>query len=177
MKKVTKHGRKRLKERNINQGRNGIFTSARLRGKTSFYFEGEFRDYLISRMSSGIQVKVYKNNIYIYSRNSKNLITTYPVPEKYLPVEQYLVDNNKRYAIENIRIYYRKDCIVTLKDEEIIKGIIEYKLYDDYGNLLGIVVNDKECFEYEIMIDDIESVQLNSEDFNKELILEMGLAV
>lgn len=177
MKKVTKHGRKRLKERNINQGRNGIYTSARLRGKTSFFFEREFRDYLESRMSSGVQVKVYKNNIYIYSRNSKNLITTYPVPEKYLPVEQYLVDNNKRYAIENIRVYYRKDCIITLKDGEVIKGIIECKLFDDYGHLIGIIVNDKEFFEYQIMIDDILSVQLNTEDFNKELIFEMGLAV
>ena len=177
MKKVTKHGRKRLKERNVNQGRNGIFTSARLRGKTSFYYEGDFRDYLVSRMSSGVQVKVYKNNIYIYSRNSKNLITTYPVPEKYLPVEQYLLEDSKRYAIENIRLYFRKDCIITLKNGEIVKGIIEYKLFDDYGHLKGIVVNDKELFEYEIMIDDIESVQLNSEDFNKELIFEMGLAV
>ena len=68
MKKVTKHGRKRIKERNKDHGRNGIFGLAKKRGLMSLSFEGEFYNYLESRMSRGMMVKVYKNNIYIWRK-------------------------------------------------------------------------------------------------------------
>ena len=177
MKKVTKHGRKRLKERNNDRGRNGIFSLAKIRGKMSADFEGEFHEYLESRMSRGSMVKVYKNNIYIYSKTSKILITTYPVPEKFLPVEQYLILNDKKIIKRNIGLYFKMDCIITLLDQSIINGIIQYKLYDEEGKTAGIVVSDNNFNEYEIMIDDIETVELDNEKYNRELVLDMGLAV
>lgn len=177
MKKVTKHGRKRLKERNNDCGRNGIFSLAKIRGMMSLSFEGEFHGYLESKMNRGAMVKVYKNNIYIYSKGAKNLITTYPVPERFLPIEQYLIHNDRKQIKQNIRLYFNMDCIITLLDKEIIKGNIENKLYNDDGYTIGIIVRDKDFNEYEIMLDDIEKVELDNEEFNRELVLEMGLAI
>lgn len=177
MKKVTKHGKKRLKQRNINKGKNGISLSAKAKGKTKFYYEGEFYDYLETKASEGKIVKVYKNDIYIYSRNSNNLITTYPVPNKFIPVEQFLMENRKRYVIENIKVFYNRDCKVTLKDNTIIKGIITSKLYNEKDYLIGIVITDQSKNDFEILIDDIESVDLNNEDFTRQIAEEMGLKI
>ena len=90
MKKITKHGIKRLKQRNKNQCRNGIANIAKKCGKTKRYFDGEFYEYLLTKSSRDCIVKVYKNDIYIYARTFKKLITTYPVPKKFIPTEQYL---------------------------------------------------------------------------------------
>lgn len=92
MKKITKHGIKRLKQRNKNQCRNGIANIAKKCGKTKRYFDGEFYEYLLTKSSRDCIVKAYKNDIYIYARTSKKLITTYPVPKKFIPTEQYLLE-------------------------------------------------------------------------------------
>lgn len=113
MKKITKHGIKRLKQRNKNQCRNGIANIAKKCGKTKRYFDGEFYEYLLIKSSRDCIVKAYKNDIYIYARTSKKLITTYPVPKKFIPTEQYLLEKEKRYVIENIVKYLNKNVIIT----------------------------------------------------------------
>lgn len=55
-------------------------------------FSGELYDYLYSKQICGANyiVRVFENNIYIFDAQLKRMITIYPVPEEYLPVENYL---------------------------------------------------------------------------------------
>lgn len=169
MKRVTKHARKRLRQRNINKGRNGIAISAKKNGKSKFYFEGAFHDYLSLKSSAGKIIKVYNNDIYIYSKSSNNLITMYAVPKKYIPVEQYLIDEKKRYAIERSGMYFKRDCNIIQKNGIIIKGIIIKKIYDDKDRMIAIIVLDKQNNYHKISIDNIELIDLNKEAFNKRI--------
>lgn len=55
-------------------------------------FSGELYDYLYTKQIRGANyiVRVFENNIYIFDAQLKRMITIYPVPEEYLPVENYL---------------------------------------------------------------------------------------
>lgn len=178
MRRETRHGKKRLKQRNVNQDKNGITYLARKNGKTRKYYDGEFYDYIQARGSRNGIVKVYKENIFIFGKNNDRLITTYPVPEKYIPTDKYLMDDKKRHIIKNVKVYVKRDCKIILKDEIIIKGYISTIIRNEYNaQVIGIIVTDKNNNKNEISIDDIESVELNSEDFNKQIIEEMGLEI
>lgn len=175
MKRVTKHGRKRLKQRNVNQCRNGISNNARKYGKTKRYFEGEFYEYLLNRTSRGCSVKVYKNDIYIFGKTSKNLITTYPIPERFLPIEQYLIESDKRHIIENVKKYSNKDVVITLKNDLIIKGTIIERFYNELLQLHETLVkfnNNTICLN----IDYIDRIELDYEEFNSKIMQEMGIS-
>ena len=175
MKRVTKHGKKRLKQRNINQGRNGISNNARMYGKTMRYFDGEFYEYLLNRSLRGCSVKVYKNDIYIFGKTSKNLITTYPIPDKYLPVEQYLIEEEKMHVIDNAKKYSNKDVIITLKNDLIVKGVIIEKVYNELMQLYETLVK----FDGNIVclnIDYIDRIELDYEEFNNQIMQEMGIS-
>lgn len=175
MKRVTRHGRKRLKQRNINQGRNGISNNARMYGKTKRYFEGEFYEYLLSKSSRGCSVKVYKNDIYIYGKTSKNLITTYPIPEKFLPVEQYLIEEDKMRVIDNAKKFSNKDVIITLKNNIIVKGIIIERVYNDLMQLFETLVKINNN-TINLSIDYIDKIELDYDEFNNQLLEEMGIS-
>lgn len=175
MKRVTKHGRKRLKQRNVNQCRNGISNNARKYGKTKRYFEGEFYEYLLNRTSRGCSVKVYKNDIYIFGKTSKNLITTYPIPERFLPIEQYLIESDKRHIIENVSRYSNKDVVITLKNNIEIKGIIIDKVYNELMQLYETIVKTNN-YIINLSIDYIENIELDYDEFNNGLLQEMEIS-
>ena len=61
MKKITKHGIKRLKQRNKNQCRNGIANIAKKCGKTKRYFDGEFYEYLLIKTIFTFMLGLLKN--------------------------------------------------------------------------------------------------------------------
>lgn len=175
MKRVTKHGKKRLKQRNVNQGRNGISNNARMYGKTKRYFDGEFYEYLLNKSLRGCSVKVYKNDIYIFGKTSKNLITTYPIPEKFLPVEQYLIEKEKMNVIDNVKKYSNKDVIITLKNDLIVKGIIIERFYNELLQLHEALIkfnNNTICLN----IDYIDRIELDYEEFNNQIMQEMGIS-
>lgn len=64
-------------------------------------FTGDFYNYLFfkQRHNSRVSVKVYNNNVYIFDNINKKLITVYPVPEKFLPVEQYKIKQGQNCKI------------------------------------------------------------------------------
>ena len=174
MKKITKHGKKRLKQRNKNQCRNGIANIAKKCGKTKRYFEGEFYEYLLTKSSRDCTVKVYKNDIYIYARTSKKLITTYPVPKKFIPTEQYLLEKEKRYVIENIVKYLNKNVII-IKNGEKIQGIIIDKTKNNLLQICEVIlkVNEQSIV---LEVDNIEKIELDYDIFNKEIMQAMGIS-
>ena len=70
------------------------FRKALRYGLTPKQFIGPFHDYLLSKLKKhkNSKIRIYCEYIYIYA--GKKLITMYPVPDKYRPVETFL----KSYA-------------------------------------------------------------------------------
>ena len=86
-KKITKHARRRLRERsNIRKDYGSLIVVVKKKGKTKHDYCGEFHNYLCSK---GANIKVYNETIYIFSKGKKKLITTYPVPSNFLPTSKY----------------------------------------------------------------------------------------
>ena len=156
MKKITKHGIKRLKQRNKNQCRNGIANIAKKCGKTKRYFDGEFYEYLLTKSSRDCIVKAYKNDIYIYAR-------------------QYLLEKEKRYVIENIVKYLNKNVIITLKNGEQIQGIILDKIKNNLLQICEIIlkINEQNML---LEVDNIEKIEFDYDTFNKEIMKAMGIS-
>lgn len=90
-KRLTEHAKLRNKERFGTS--NKIIKEIMMYGYTVWDFEGKFYNYLCSVKGKGsaqTNVKVRGNMLVIYNKRSQRAITTYEVPERYLPVEQHL---------------------------------------------------------------------------------------
>ena len=76
---ITKHGKRRLRERqNVITG-NALLRSVVRKGKIVYEFKNSFFRYLMKKYRKNKNIRVYGNNIYIFTKNSKKLITTYSV--------------------------------------------------------------------------------------------------
>lgn len=92
--RVSKHAKARINERVDSIYRAcALSRIASRNGYSKGMFQGDFQKYLLRKSVTGARVKVYKDNIYIFGKNSKKLITTYSVPKRFLPVEQYMLDS------------------------------------------------------------------------------------
>lgn len=79
---VTKHGKKRIKQRVKARNTNYNYRLARMKGNYNYQYDGDFRrflDYLAHKNKH--KVTVYNNYIYIIKYNK--LITVLCVPDKY----------------------------------------------------------------------------------------------
>ena len=67
-------------------------------GYDPYDFDGPFKTYLCSiknAIRGAKNVKVKGDMLVIYNKRSQIAITTYKVPDKYLPIELHLMKNNK----------------------------------------------------------------------------------
>lgn len=84
--KVSKHGKMRMRQRtNLNHKQRAVlFRDALHYGKSYNNIKDEsLKNYLMSKETWKSQAKLYKNYIFIHSKNSKQLYTMYELPEKY----------------------------------------------------------------------------------------------
>lgn len=159
-KKLTYHGRKRVNERtNINENKTAFMRKVSRLGKTKNMYRGKFYQYLSSK-SRGTVVKVYNNYIYIMAKNSKSLITVYPVPEKYLPTEQYEISKKLISKTAIINNYLGKMATILKNDESLVNGYILKEFVPTTMNKVTIV-NGKE--QVKIDIDDIKEIEAYEE--------------
>lgn len=93
MTQITQHGKIRMRERiHSHQRKITLFNLAKKYGYTAQNFIPPLSHYLQSKAEGKKKkVKIYQNNVYIYSKNTKKLITVFPVPEKYQPINQYFI--------------------------------------------------------------------------------------
>lgn len=91
---ITHHAKERTLERTDysltelkNKSQNALKHGYRIRA-----FGGQLHDYLLNKQLRGANylIRVYENNIYVFDAKRKRMLTIYPVPEEYLPVENYL---------------------------------------------------------------------------------------
>lgn len=89
---LTEHVKKRNKERFGTS--NKLVKEVLLYGYTINDFAGPFHDYLMSlknKAGGAVNVKVKGSMLVVYNKRSQRAITTWVVPEKYMPIEQFLV--------------------------------------------------------------------------------------
>lgn len=164
---VTLHGKKRVKERTDYNSR--IITLAKIVSKNGLskgMYKGEFHNYLEKKASKGCLVKVYQNNIYILAKNSRRLITTYQIPEHFLPIEQYKLSDKNIRIMNSIGNRNGRHVVVTMKNDLNIKGVIpKYSITDDLEYFAIETIDD---IIY-LKIDDV--IEINSdEEYLNEVI-------
>lgn len=123
--KLTYHGKKRVNERTmIYESKAALVRRVSMLGKTRNMYRGKFYQYLLSKSNRGAQVKVYNDYVYIMSKNSRRLITLYPVPEKYLPIKQYEIPRNVISMAMRVNSFLGRPVIIVKKDDSYVKGYI-----------------------------------------------------
>jgi len=98
-KRLTKHASNRVHERF--NGSNKHVKEVMMYGYPSACFEGPLHDFMESiknRGSNAITVKVKGKMLVIYNKRSQRAITTFEVPEKYMPIENYLLKGYRKKA-------------------------------------------------------------------------------
>lgn len=81
--KISKHAQQRMRERtNWNhKERRNLFKQALIKGKSPLQIKDErIRNYMIGKKNC--KVKLYKDYIFIYSKNSHQLYTMYKLPSE-----------------------------------------------------------------------------------------------
>lgn len=87
--RITSHAKKRMKERGHFTHREKIkmFKNALHHGLSPDDIKdnkSELRQYLFTKQNNRARVKLYQEYVYIYNKNSKNLITMYKLPSRFL---------------------------------------------------------------------------------------------
>lgn len=105
--RITTHGKNRVKERvTVNRYKNEI-RNVRDNGKSMYEYRGRFFQFLMSKHKiRQCKIKVYQHRIYIFSKNTKRLITAYSIPNKYIPTSNYEIGNN----VFNKIIYLKRNA-------------------------------------------------------------------
>lgn len=84
--KLSKHSKQRLRQRaNIKSQRiqYNFFKNALLYGKTVKQIEDiDLLNWVKARIKYNCNIKIYKNWVFIYSRNAKQLYTMYELPQE-----------------------------------------------------------------------------------------------
>lgn len=92
--RLSSHAKARNKERfGVS---NKVIKEIMRSGYTIDKFEGPFHDFLNttkSKGTGGVTVKVKGDILVVYNKRSRRAITTYKIPDKYLPIERYFVGN------------------------------------------------------------------------------------
>ena len=90
--KLSIHAKTRNKERfDVS---NKVIKEIMRSGYVPEQFEGPLHDYLVTtrnKGTAGVSVRVKRGIVVIYNRRSRKAITTYKVPDKYIPMEDYLL--------------------------------------------------------------------------------------
>ena len=162
MGKITDHGRIRLKERtNITRPKLSHINKILKNGKSSEDYKDEFKKYLEKKGIGGAKVKVYDNQIYIFSRNTKRLITTYPIPERFIPINNYEFKSKKSILIGKARYLYGKPITICFQDKRKhdLRGYITNIFIDN--NNKKIVLVDYQGNEHLILLKSIKDIDLS----------------
>lgn len=171
--RLTKHGKRRIHERvNTSQNSNSLVRIVSQKGKSKGMYQGKFHQYLASKSLSGARVKVYQDNIYILSKNTKRLITTYKVPDKYLPVELYEIGNDILALAYLVKMHINKPVIIKLKDDSILKGYIDGEYEPEIMSKFILITENEDML---IELEDVESIEVDLELLNEELKDAIGV--
>ncbi len=157
------HGSIRMKERIGNIMNNKTYLRYVVRnGKTKKDFKGEFFYYILQKESKrDKKIKIYKNFVYIFNKSSHGLITTYPVPEEFLPTKQYEYTKEEIEILKKISSYGKKT--VDIKTNNLNLSGIVYFLENKPRENLEVLLKDNSI--YKLKLQDICDIELSSNNY------------
>ena len=125
--KISHHAKQRASERlDVNRKfeRDKLFKRALRYGHPISEFAGDFENYL-----SG-------NNVYIY--RNQTVITVFPVPEKYLPIEEHYASyiKNNPLLMKLYEVVDKKDVVLELVTKDAngyIYGLCIEDMFENFG--------------------------------------------
>ena len=145
-KKLTRHVVKRANERLNIEGTpsDSVIKKMMKYGMTIGDFTGDFYSYLQyvkTKKYKSISIRVLYDSILIYNKNSKRAITVYPVPPKFLPIEQYIKSEENREVTKlmqelrsllgyTIKIDLQ---VLTIKPNDVTVGLCIDDCFENYG--------------------------------------------
>ncbi len=170
MRKITKHGLMRIKER-VGESYNerSLLKEVLLKGDTKENYSKEFYEYLCQKSVKGAKIKIYKDFIYILSKNKKNLITVYHVPDNFIPIEQYFIKKGKSDLLYFSNRFINKEIKINTKYGYDIHGILKGVIGKNYAEKILM----KDYIDNYIIIDsdDIENMTIDDERVLEEMLL------
>ena len=116
--KISHHAKQRASERlDVNRKfeRDKLFKRALRYGHPISEFAGDFENYLSGKKRArNTGVKVYDGNVYIY--RNQTVITVFPVPEKYLPIDEHYASyiKNNPLLMKLYDVVDKKDVVLEL---------------------------------------------------------------
>lgn len=155
--KVTKHGKRRLKERlNIFNAYATEMKTIKVNGKRMHNYKGKFFYYLHSKNNG--EIRVYKDNVFFFGggRRNKKLITVFPVPKKYLPIEKYEIEADVLEKVLEINKLEGQNIEVLLNNDLKLYGKVIFDWHKprdvirlQLANKRVLVINGKNivCFK------------------------------
>lgn len=125
----TKHGTERYKSRiqDIGDIDSKLKHIQRVGYDMNCYF-GDFYKYLYGKNSNKNNIIVYEDILYVFDRSLKFLITTYPVPEKFVPTKKYFLSAPKRNIINNISNYLNKSIIINYFNKKVSAQLLNMEI-------------------------------------------------
>lgn len=125
----TKHGTERYQSRiqNIGDIDSKLKHIQRVGYDMNCYF-GDFYKYLYGKNSNNNGIIVYEDILYIFDKSFKFLITTYPVPEKFVPTKKYFLSSTKRNIIDSISDYLNKSIVINYFKKKVSAQLLNMEI-------------------------------------------------
>ena len=125
----TKHGTERYQSRiqDVGDIDSKLKHIQRVGYDMNFYF-GDFYKYLYGKNSNNNSIIVYEDILYIFDKCFKFLITTYPVPEKFVPTKKYFLSSTKRNIIDNISDYLNKSIVINYFNKKVSAQLLNMEI-------------------------------------------------
>ena len=125
----TKHGTERYQSRiqDIGDIDSKLKHIQRVGYDMNCYF-GDFYKYLYGKNSNNNNIIVYEDNLYIFDKSFRVLITTYPVPERFVPTKKYFLSSTKRNIIDNISDYLNKSIVINYFNKKVSAQLLNMEI-------------------------------------------------
>ena len=139
---LTKHGVQRFQSRIKNIG--DIDSKLKHIIKAGYSldcFFGDFYKYLYGKNTVNNNIVVYEDNLYIFDKTFNFLITTYPIPEKFIPTRKYFLSTTKKNIIDNISDYINKVIVINYFNKKVTAKLLDMKIMFNNAYFTAITLN------------------------------------
>lgn len=171
MKKISRHGKERIEERlGLDFNNKILFKNALMYGFSKENFSEDLYMFLYNKTLKGAKIKVYKDFIFVISKNKKKLITTYPIPKCFLPLENFFINTGKSKLLYFTEEFINKEVVLELNNNMKIHGTLKYF----YGKYFAekIVIKCQDNQYYIINSNIIDNIYINMNAITEELFKE-----
>lgn len=104
------------------------------------YF-GDFYKYLYGKNAKSNNLIVFEDNLYIFDRTFNFLITTYPVPKKFIPTRKYFLSTTKKNIIDNIADYINKIIVINYFNKKVTSKLLDMEIMFNNAYFTAITAN------------------------------------